>query len=55
MNVIELRELKERQLDAKGRKEKLRESLESWIIDNGHLMMIDDYKFEEPLQSELIF
>ena len=50
LNVMELkRELKNRQLDAKGKIEELRDRLESWIIDNGH--EVDEYEFEEPIDS----
>ena len=47
LNVSELRhELRERQLSPKGKKEELRERLESWMVDNG--FDIDDYEFVDP-------
>ena len=47
LNVSELRhELRERQLSPKGKKEELRERLESWMVDNG--FDVDDYEFVDP-------
>ena len=52
LNVADLRrELKERQLNPKGKKEELRERLESWIMDNG--FVVDDYEFIDPFEDQL--
>ena len=52
LNVADLRrELKERQLNPKGKKEELRERLESWIMDNG--FVVDDYEFMDPSEDQL--
>ena len=52
LNVAELRhELKERQLNPKGKKEELRERLESWIIDNGY--DVDGYEFLDPYLKQI--
>ena len=52
LNVAELRhELKERQLNQKGKKEELRERLESWIMGNG--FDVDHYEFVDPFQEQL--
>ena len=52
LNVADLRrELKERQLNPKGKKEELRERLESWIMDNGY--DIDDYEFVDPCLKQI--
>ena len=56
LNVSELRhELRERQLSPKGKKEELRERLESWLVENG--FDVDDYEFvdhfKEQLQNEI--
>ena len=49
INVADLRrELKERQLNPKGKKEELRERLESWIMDN-----VDDYEFVDPYLKQI--
>ena len=46
LNVMELkRKLRNRQLDAEGQIEELRDRLESWIIDNSH--KVDEYEIEE--------
>ena len=51
LNVADLRrELKERQLNPKGKKE-LRERLESWIMDNG--FDVDDYEFVDPCLKQI--
>ena len=51
LNVAEFRrELKERQLNPKGKKE-LRERLESWIMDNG--FDVDDYEFMDPYLKQM--
>ena len=52
LNLGELRhELKERQLSPKGKKEELRERLESWMVDNG--FDVDDYEFLDPCLKQL--
>ena len=52
LNVSELRhELRERQLSPKGKKEELRERLESWMVDNG--FDVDDYEFMDPLLKQI--
>ena len=52
LNVADLRrELKERQLNPKGKKEELRERLESWIMDNG--FVVDDCEFMDPSEDQL--
>ena len=52
LNVADLRrELKERQLNPKGKKEELRERLESWIMDNG--FVVDDCEFMDPFEEQL--
>ena len=52
LNVSELRhELRERQLSPKGKKEELRERLESWMVDNG--FDVDDYEFVDPYLKKL--
>ena len=52
LNVSELRhELRERQLSPKGKKEELRERLESWMVDNG--FDVDDYEFIDPLLKQI--
>ena len=52
LNVGELRhELKERQLNPKGKKEELRERPESWIMDKG--FDVDDYEFMNPYQKQM--
>ena len=52
LNVAELRhELRERQLSPKGKKEELRERLESWMVDNG--FDVDDYEFLDPCLKHL--
>ena len=53
LNVSELRhELRERQLSPKGKKEELRERLESWMVDNG--FDVDDYEFMDPLLKQIL-
>ena len=52
LNLGELRhELKERQLSPKGKKEELRERLESWLVENG--FDVDDYEFLDPCLKKL--
>ena len=52
LNVSELRhELRERQLSSKGKKEELRERLESWLVENG--FDVDDYEFVDPYLKKL--
>ena len=52
LNLGELRhELKERQLSPKGKKEELRERLESWLVENG--FDVDDYEFLDPCLKQL--
>ena len=52
LNVSELRhELRERQLSSKGKKEELRERLESWLVENG--FDVDDYEFVNPYLKKL--
>ena len=51
LSIAELRrELKERQLNPKGKKE-LRERLESWMVDNG--FDVDDYEFVDPCLKQI--
>ena len=52
LNLAELRhELRERQLSPKGKKEELRERLESWIMDNG--FDVDDFEFLDPYLKQM--
>ena len=52
LSVAELRhELRERQLSPKGKKEELRERLQSWIMDNG--FDVDDYEFLDPYLKQM--
>ena len=52
LNLAELRhELRERQLNPKGKKEELRERLESWMVDNGY--DVDDYEFVDPYLKQM--
>ena len=52
LNVSELRhELRERQLSPKGKKEELRERLESWLVENG--FDVDDYEFVDPYLKQM--
>ena len=52
LNVAELRhELRERQLSPKGKKEELRERLESWLVENG--FDVDDYEFVDPYLKQM--
>ena len=52
LNVSELRhELRGRQLSSKGKKEELRERLESWLVENG--FDVDDYEFVDPYLKKL--
>ena len=52
LNVSELRhELRKRQLSPKGKKEELRERLESWMVDNG--FDVDDYEFVDPYLKQM--
>ena len=52
LNVSELRhELRERQLNPKGKKEELRERLESWLVENG--FDVDDYEFVDSYLKKL--
>ena len=52
LNVSELRhELRERQLSPKGKKEELRERLESWLVENG--FDVDDYEFVDSYLKQM--
>ena len=52
LSIAEIRrKFKERQLNPKGKKEELRERLESWMVDNG--FDVDDYEFVDPCLKQI--